>query len=485
MLTGVCAGLGRYAGMDPVLFRVGFAVLVIGSGIGIFLYLAAFLLMRGSNGGPGYFEQWTRRAFDAQTVLALLASVFAFGLIINLASGGISAGTIAVATLLAIALLTAHIRGVDLLSLVKNLPDHLMARRGHLGEPAAGFERPPASPAHPAYPTPPTGAPGSVPEPPQGPPQEPDDYDARVTSRLATPPSTPSSASAPKTPAPETPVRSGDGYARLADLARKARASSGVYGSGEPFAPHGPYDRFRTDQSKTYDSRTYDADPYLDRPGDLAEHQPIRTAAPRRRRSFIGLLTTCLALIIGGTMVAAQPGATTSANLTLAGGAVLVTIGAGLLVATWFGRGAGLVAAGTIVCLALVAGTTFDSISARIGSYTWTPVDATTATADYSVGIGDGTLNLSDTSVEPGSRTRFDASIMLGELKVIVPRTARVEIFADTRFGDIRIEHSMHSGPGIHVTKTLPADVTGESPAPTLELHLKAGLGDVEVRRAA
>ncbi|WP_449063505.1 hypothetical protein [Planomonospora algeriensis] len=52
------------------------------------LYIAAFLLMREPNGGPGHLEQWTRRDFDGETVLALLAAVFAFGLIINVSSGG-------------------------------------------------------------------------------------------------------------------------------------------------------------------------------------------------------------------------------------------------------------------------------------------------------------------------------------------------------------------------------------------------------------
>ena len=57
IVAGVCAGLVRYAGIDPVLFRVGFAVLVLGSGIGIMLYIAAFLLMRETSGAPGYLEQ--------------------------------------------------------------------------------------------------------------------------------------------------------------------------------------------------------------------------------------------------------------------------------------------------------------------------------------------------------------------------------------------------------------------------------------------
>ncbi len=87
MLMGVCAGLGRFTGMDPVLFRVGFAVLLLGSGIGVILYIAAFLLMREPGGGPGYVEQWTRRIFDAETVMSLLVAVFMLGLIVNLASG--------------------------------------------------------------------------------------------------------------------------------------------------------------------------------------------------------------------------------------------------------------------------------------------------------------------------------------------------------------------------------------------------------------
>lgn len=41
--------MGRYTGIDPVVFRVGVAVLLLGSGVGLFLYLAAFLLMKEPN----------------------------------------------------------------------------------------------------------------------------------------------------------------------------------------------------------------------------------------------------------------------------------------------------------------------------------------------------------------------------------------------------------------------------------------------------
>ncbi|NUT39216.1 MAG: PspC domain-containing protein, partial [Thermoactinospora sp.] len=128
ILTGVCAGLGRYTGIDPIVFRAGFALLLLGSGVGVYLYLAAFLLMRAPTGGPGYVEQWTRRDFSGDTVLALLTAVLGFGLMINLATVAFGMGTLVVAILLAVGLLAAHSNGVDLLGLARSMPERLNRR---------------------------------------------------------------------------------------------------------------------------------------------------------------------------------------------------------------------------------------------------------------------------------------------------------------------------------------------------------------------
>jgi len=45
MLTGVCAGLGRYFGIDTTIVRIAFVVLTVIGGAGIPLYLAALLLI--------------------------------------------------------------------------------------------------------------------------------------------------------------------------------------------------------------------------------------------------------------------------------------------------------------------------------------------------------------------------------------------------------------------------------------------------------
>ncbi|GII66450.1 hypothetical protein Skr01_65350 [Sphaerisporangium krabiense] len=483
MLTGVCAGLGRATGMDPVIFRVGFAVLVVGSGIGIMLYVAAFLLMRGANGAPGYVEQWSRRSFDTETVMALLAAVFALGLVINLAADGIGTATVIVGTLLAIALLAAHARGVDLLAVAKSLPERVRRRAE---EPVGDFQlsgsllgRPfgqaaTAAFAQAAAPADAPAAPPSDAPPPRTPPTDAPVRDAPVRDAPSPGPGrmTPEDfRQAAPGEAPRPAYRPAPEYRRLSDLAREARPG-GFDSSGEPFAPHGPYG-FRG-PNLAYE------------PHDWA-HDRRATAAParpKRPKSFIGGITMLAAFVVGGIMVATQspPG---TLNFPVVGASVLITIGAGLLVATWFGRGVGLVAAGTLMAVVLVAGSTVSDIPKRIGSYTWQPTDAAVAARTYEVGIGDGTLDLSDTKFAPGSRTRFDASVGIGEMKVIVPPTARVEVFGRTRLGDVKIEHVVQGGTDVQHDKVLEPDATPPGSPAVIELHVKAGIGDVEVRRAA
>lgn len=181
-------------------------------------------------------------------------------------------------------------------------------------------------------------------------------------------------------------------------------------------------------------------------------------------------------------MVATQPPGS-AAHVPLAGGAVLITIGAGLLVAAWFGRGAGLIAAGTVVSLALIAGGTLVGMPKRIGSYTWTPATTSEAMSErYEVGIGDITLDLTDTKAAPGSRTSLDLALAVGSMEVIVPPAARVEVDATVQVGDITVGSSMRSGPGLKVRTVLEPETATASP-PVYVLHIKGGLGDVEVRR--
>jgi phage shock protein C len=45
MIAGVCGGLGRYLGVDPILLRIAFVVLAIAGGSGILIYIVAIIVI--------------------------------------------------------------------------------------------------------------------------------------------------------------------------------------------------------------------------------------------------------------------------------------------------------------------------------------------------------------------------------------------------------------------------------------------------------
>ncbi|GAA4756688.1 hypothetical protein GCM10023328_45560 [Modestobacter marinus] len=64
-LGGVCAGLARHTGIDALLWRVGFAALVLAGGSGVALYLVLWLLVPAAPAGPtdrtNVLDEWVER----------------------------------------------------------------------------------------------------------------------------------------------------------------------------------------------------------------------------------------------------------------------------------------------------------------------------------------------------------------------------------------------------------------------------------------
>ncbi|MFI7127598.1 PspC domain-containing protein [Nonomuraea sp. NPDC050153] len=510
-LMGVCSGLGRRTGIDPVVFRVGFAVLLLGSGIGLFLYLAAFLLMKEPNGRPGIIEQWTRRDFDAETVMALLTGVLAFGLALNVATVWLDTGTLVVGVLLAVSLLAAHSSGVDLVGLARSMPERLSRRRTAAAPeaPEAPPVRPmPAAAPSPVRPTPAAGAspvrptppaePSPVeepaaPEPVQEPVREAAYRDVapepvqeaaapeqvqqgpEVVEEQAAEPPTRVHEAAPRKPTGEDAKVTAEHRVPSYQPQPRTRADYTPY--GEPFAPSGPYQPLDPARRATGYS-----------PYDPARYgRPIPEKERKRRpRSYIGVITILLAIIIGGIVVAVQARSAAGVSPTIVGGTVLITIGAGLLVAAWWGRGAGLVAAGTLVAVIVALGFVLGGIPRNIGESEWTPTSVTQSSMLYDVGVGDGRLDLSELKLEPGAEVTFNAAVTMGELMVIVPPTARVEVHATNKIGDVKLDHSVRGGVDVRWNKVLePETKQPDGKVSTIILNLRGGLGDMEVRRAA
>jgi len=74
-LTGVCGGLGAYFGLDPILFRIAFIVLTVAGGAGVWLYLAAWLLLpeEGSKTSLAHHAFSNRRGFATIVAVVLIA----------------------------------------------------------------------------------------------------------------------------------------------------------------------------------------------------------------------------------------------------------------------------------------------------------------------------------------------------------------------------------------------------------------------------
>src|SRR3990170_3498032 len=56
VIAGVCGGLGRYLGVDPVLLRIAFVVLAIAGGGGVLLYVVSWILIPEERSGESLGE---------------------------------------------------------------------------------------------------------------------------------------------------------------------------------------------------------------------------------------------------------------------------------------------------------------------------------------------------------------------------------------------------------------------------------------------
>jgi phage shock protein PspC (stress-responsive transcriptional regulator) len=77
-VAGVAGGLGRYFGLDPVLFRVAFGVSMVFGGIGIVAYIALWVFLPTDDGQPAFMDNRSR----ATTVVAMgILAIAAFSVL--------------------------------------------------------------------------------------------------------------------------------------------------------------------------------------------------------------------------------------------------------------------------------------------------------------------------------------------------------------------------------------------------------------------
>ncbi|MFE1412494.1 PspC domain-containing protein [Streptomyces sp. NPDC058746] len=240
---------------------------------------------------------------------------------------------------------------------------------------------------------------------------------------------------------------------------------------------------------------------YLWGPAD-AEDAPARGTAPRapekpapapvRPRGGIGGRIFVLAVLAGIAGAASVwEGSTLGHALQIGLAAALAVFGLGLAVSSVKGRtGFGTVLLG-LVTAGLLAGAS--ALPPEIGTdferVAWRPASVADVRPVYEAGTGLATLDLSRLDVPKGTTVSVRASVEAGRLKVIVPREVTAQADVSVKLGDIHMpgetsqDVRIKSG-GETQTQTLPP-TAGTQAGGTIDLHLHAGVGQVEVARAA
>jgi phage shock protein PspC (stress-responsive transcriptional regulator) len=216
-------------------------------------------------------------------------------------------------------------------------------------------------------------------------------------------------------------------------------------------------------------------------PSELG-HLPPPPPAPPRPRSALGLLTTSAAvLVVGGLLLARALGADGIGPTAVLAAALLVT-GAGLVVGARWGRSRGLIALAVLLGLAL-AGTT--SVDHRWGTATGERTWTVTGSTSQRLAAGKATLDLRPLAGTAPTGLTVTAKVGAGQLVVLVPDDLRVHVEERAAAGNARVfapDGAMSEQNGTDVHRTLDLGPAG---APQVQLDLRVGLGEVEVRRVA
>ncbi len=247
---------------------------------------------------------------------------------------------------------------------------------------------------------------------------------------------------------------------------------------------------------------------------------------PPKPAAFLGPLTVSIAVAMAGSLSILDAIGAVDLRPSDILIAVLVVVGLGLLLSTWFGRARGLVLLGLLLVPAVAVSAVVDRIDLRggTGERTWTPLTAAQLRDRYRLGAGSLQLDLTDLDVgtlDPDDPTlRTELSLGTGQVQVIVPEDWRLDVVSNVEIGSVwsysggtvvpggRDPYELGAGevrwdldgteewyfperekvpndPGDDDGERRTIQVAGEEGAPTLDLDVDVTAGVVEVFRVA
>ncbi len=205
--------------------------------------------------------------------------------------------------------------------------------------------------------------------------------------------------------------------------------------------------------------------------------------AGKRQRGFLGPLTLAMLLVITGVTVALDRADIVSVDPAVFLAISLTLIGLVLTLSAFIGRARGLILLGVLLFPVVWWFHTIDlTWWGGIGEQRHTVTSIAQLEPEYRLGIGQLVIDLTGLDLA-GTTRELAVGTTIGEVVVVVPERMHVELTADGRIGEVRIDR-----PGPDLTDDgIDASLQTELGSPsggTLVLDLDVGVGSarVEVR---
>lgn len=215
--------------------------------------------------------------------------------------------------------------------------------------------------------------------------------------------------------------------------------------------------------------------------GVVQQAAPPVAVAPRvRERSPLGWYTIAAVLLtVGGTAIVSQ-----TADVTVHPGqyfgAVLAVIGLGLVIGAWFGRARIMVLLALLILpVALVASFVTVPLRGGMGDVRFTPSNAAELRGEYRMIAGRMVLDLTDIHLTSGP-IHIAASVAFGELVVIVPEGASLDVRTQVGLGESIVFDARNDGSDLS-DRFARHSFSG----PSFVLELESGIGQLRVESGA
>ncbi|MFI5832411.1 PspC domain-containing protein [Micromonospora sp. NPDC051300] len=534
-LAGVCAAVGRATNTDPVLWRVLLAVLGFFGGIGLLVYLAAWLIIPGEGDTASPVESMLGRGRSSMSPITVivLGIVVAVGFAYVVTDGFRAILLGAVILIGGALMLNREQRG--LASRGGAAPGPVPPATPPWGGPAGtpwpgGHVTPPGAAARPrsgepvgvtppGWPAAPPG--GGAPSGVQAEPGYPPIPYGRAEPGYPPTPSGPAEPGYPPTPSgpvepgyPATPlpapgwpaaagtrpVRSEPATAALPGVSAPA-ADTGAWPTsgaapawpaapttgapvGEPAAVPPPAPIGAPLPPGGYRPPFAPHGPYAGSPPAVPPARPPRPPKRPKERSPLGAITFSLIFLALGVVAMLDLMDVFPVGAAGYFAAALATIGLGLLVGTWFGRARWLIALGLVTAAALGVATvaeSYDRVRGIDGNVTWAPTDRRDLADRYENNFGDAVLDLRGIDFDKQD-IQVTVEVNLGNATVVVPPDVDVTTVADVNAGEASV-FGRHTGglDGRHWESTdTGADGAGGG---ALRLYVHLNAGNLEVTR--